>query len=401
MTGSRSSPFTSVRVAERRRWRTAVRVAVGVLVATVVLGALSGVFSVAYGATKLSGTAVAGLERSDGTVTNTLVVVVPTAGAEADGIALVQTAEARDRPAVLVLPTNLRVAVLGEGTRPLAAYHGDGAIPLLVDAVSEYTDLPLHHYVEIRTDALAEAVDRLGGVPECPAAPVEVCPTLVGAQVAERFAPPAEGAVSGPDRVLAIASVLDAVAAAAREVNPVLSPLTTRRLVDGLAAAVRTDVGLGPLPARRVAELVGPAPDVRVVPGLVDGGLVSAEPEQTAVLLQALADVTPWPDGAGTEAPRAPQPSEVRVRVLNGTGQAGAASSVARILEAAGFEVVETGNADPFDPNAITTVQHGPGAGLLAQLVVEALGVGVAEERGEAPQGAEVVVVVGTDGPDR
>jgi hypothetical protein len=401
VTGHRPPPFTSVRFAERRRWRTAVRVGVLVVVLAVLGTAAAGLFSVVYAVTRIDGTAVAGLERSDGTATNVLVVLVSEEGAEADGIAVVQVAETRPAPAVLVLPTRLRVTLLGEGTRPLVDHHTQGGIPLLVDAVSEYTGLELQHYVEVDVAALAAGVDRLGGVPECPEPPTEVCPTLVGAEVLERLAAPADGAVSGPERVQAVVSVLSAVAAAADGTNPVLSPITTKRLVDGVVASVRSDADLGPLPARRIARFAGVEPEVRVVPGIVVDGLVSAEPEQTAALLQSLVEVAPWPEGAGVEAPRAPQPSEVRVRVLNGIGRAGIASATADALEQAGFEVVETGNAEPFDPNALTSIQHGPGAAPLAELVAEALGFGMLEEIDEAPTGAEIVVVVGTDGPGR
>jgi polyisoprenyl-teichoic acid--peptidoglycan teichoic acid transferase len=388
VTGHRPPPFTSVRFAERRRWRTAVRVGVLVVVLAVLGTAAAGLFSVVYAVTRIDGTAVAGLERSDGTATNVLVVLVSEEGAEADGIAVVQVAETRPAPAVLVLPTRLRVTLLGEGTRPLVDHHTQGGIPLLVDAVSEYTGLELQHYVEVDVAALAAGVDRLGGVPECPEPPTEVCPTLVGAEVLERLAAPADGAVSGPERVQAVVSVLSAVAAAADGTNPVLSPITTKRLVDGVVASVRSDADLGPLPARRIARFAGVEPEVRVVPGIVVDGLVSAEPEQTAALLQSLVEVAPWP-------------SEVRVRVLNGIGRAGIASATADALEQAGFEVVETGNAEPFDPNALTSIQHGPGAAPLAELVAEALGFGMLEEIDEAPTGAEIVVVVGTDGPGR
>jgi LCP family protein required for cell wall assembly len=66
------------------------------------------------------------------------------------------------------------------------------------------------------------------------------------------------------------------------------------------------------------------------------------------------------PTATPTGPPLKTPPERVYVRVLNGTGIGGEAARVANELEAAGFNVVEVGNADRTDYTT-TEVRHDPG----------------------------------------
>jgi hypothetical protein len=61
-------------------------------------------------------------------------------------------------------------------------------------------------------------------------------------------------------------------------------------------------------------------------------------------------------------------PSQIRVRVLNGAGIAGLASSVGELLAGRGFEVAEVGNAELEDTSVVL---YPPGTRAAADLVAE------------------------------
>ena len=70
-----------------------------------------------------------------------------------------------------------------------------------------------------------------------------------------------------------------------------------------------------------------------------------------AVLVVALAGSWVWTQFFHQDGPRTHGPAErvIRVQVLNGSGESGAASKAAAHLRAGGFHVVEVRNADRFD----------------------------------------------------
>jgi hypothetical protein len=89
-------------------------------------------------------------------------------------------------------------------------------------------------------------------------------------------------------------------------------------------------------------------------------------------------------------------PSQVKVKVLNGSGVNGQAKTTLDALVAAGFrQVGAPGNADRSD-YPVTEVRYAKGAQHKAQLVAAYLGVGTLRGRRNAPS-ADVTVVLGRD----
>ena len=84
-----------------------------------------------------------------------------------------------------------------------------------------------------------------------------------------------------------------------------------------------------------------------------------------------------------------------KVEVQNGNGVTGAASAVADVLTAAGWNVVGTGNSGRED-YATTLVISRPNYLTQAEAVVAELGYGRAEV-GPVPKSVHVVVIVGAD----
>lgn len=115
---------------------------------------------------------------------------------------------------------------------------------------------------------------------------------------------------------------------------------------------------------------------VVVLVGMVIGGFfvyqnamkeASEAPEIEVTEQTPVVEATPAPEST-PEASQAAQPaadtvdlSELSVEVLNGSGTPGLAGKVANLLEDAGFDSIDTGNADSFDFEE-TVIQVKPGA---------------------------------------
>jgi LCP family protein required for cell wall assembly len=85
-------------------------------------------------------------------------------GERADAVMLVGLHPARRRVQVLSLPRELQVEVAGLGPGRLASALTYGGAAGLVEAVRRLTGLPVHHYLQLDFEALAVAVDAVGGV---------------------------------------------------------------------------------------------------------------------------------------------------------------------------------------------------------------------------------------------
>ena len=90
------------------------------------------------------------------------------------------------------------------------------------------------------------------------------------------------------------------------------------------------------------------------------------------------------------------KPSDVRVRVLNGSGTAGLAARVSGDLRSQEFNVVDNGNADNFN-YARSIVRHRPEALAKAQLLQRSLISGAQLVTDATLQGVDMALVVGRD----
>lgn len=101
------------------------------------------------------------------------------------------------------------------------------------------------------------------------------------------------------------------------------------------------------------------------------------------------------PDEAPPSTPAPVAPSEVQVEVYNGSGVAGLATQTETALEAAGFPVTATGNADRSDYER-TTIRHAAGDEALAGTLAAQIPGAVTEVSEDATAGT-VQLVLGTD----
>jgi LytR cell envelope-related transcriptional attenuator len=91
-----------------------------------------------------------------------------------------------------------------------------------------------------------------------------------------------------------------------------------------------------------------------------------------------------------------PAPSEVRVKVLNGSGRAGLAQTVSQQLGDAGFVKAGTGN-DERGRVAVTEIRHAPGAEAKGRALLPYIGTSVRLVGDPALKNTDVAVVLGSD----
>ena len=332
-------------------------------------------------------------------------------GQRADVVILVQVLPGKGAVQMLSIPRDTKVTVGGTTNRINAFFNeGPGQI---VGAVSEFAQLPIHHYLQVDFAGFAGMVDAVGGIEMT-------------------FPYPARDRKSKLD-VAAGTRVLDGRTALAlarsrnyqefrngewvyvdatdfgrtRRQQEVLMALLTQidrpssldgftSLVDSLGRFVTADDALGEDEIIQLAwEMRSLRPedfDALTLPADIseEGGVsyvVAREPEagQALAAFRAGEPLTAAVEGKG------------RVEVQNGSGVTGAASQLADRLRAGGWEVVAATNSGRED--YATTVVVAQARHLSqAEAVVAFLGYGRVQQ-GAVPQGADLVVIVGADAP--
>jgi len=342
-------------------------------------------------------------------------------GNRSDTIMVLHVYPGGSRSLLVSFPRDLWVDVPGHGKAKINSAFNDGP-QKVIDTIQQNFDVPIHHYVEVNFETFREIVDAIGTVPvyfPAPArdgltglnVPTFGCAQLDGptalAFVRSRHLEvldPATNRWRTPDPVPDIARVarqqaflrvLGSVAMDAALSNPFSAPDIINGAVDklkldsgfgrgdlfSLVAAFRGDPGSGAL-----ETVTLPWTD-----GTEDGQAVlfPKEPEADQ-LLARLRDFTEPPPVA--EAPASP--SDVSVRVLNGSGVDGAASRALKAIKTAGFEGVGTGNSDRH--LGASEIRYASGNEGAAQLVAAYIGGDSKLVADDSVSGADVVLVIGT-----
>lgn len=316
------------------------------------------------------------------------------AGGRTDTVMLVQLDPANDHAAMLSFPRDLLVTRCdGSRGRINAAYgigeqSGVGGGACLVETVSDLTDIPIHHYVEVNFAGFIDVVNVLGGVTMYIEEPLRDryagldletgCQQLDGTQAL------------GFVRARHIDNDFGRMARQHRFIRELMSELTSAgtllnvprlfSLVDAIGKTVETDQHLSLGDMRRIAfnlrTLTGEQLDTRTVPAVprrIDGQAYAvAKEEEAEALFQAFREGTRAPGELGREPLEGVQADDVPPLILlNGAGIDGLAAQAAEALEARGFTVAETDNAEHFDYER-TQVVHPPERMEEAELVAEA-----------------------------
>lgn len=286
------------------------------------------------------------------------------------------------RAAMLAFPRDLWVERCDGSSGRINAAEVIGGPSCLVRTVQDLSGIEVHHYLRVTFGGFVDLVDAVGGVELCLEEPIQDDDAKIdlpaGCQRLD-----GEDAL-GYVRVRKIDDDFQRiqrqqrfVQALAREVATASTLLNPVRLV-GLAQeagdTVMIDEGAGVRSLARIAwggtALASGSAPAFTVPGdprTTEGGAwVLDERVQEAEALYAS-----FRDGSVLRADDEDvqlDPSQVRVRVLNGAGIAGLASSIGELLDGRGFDVVEVSNADLEDASVVL---HPPGARAAAELVAE------------------------------
>lgn len=338
-------------------------------------------------------------------------------GGRTDTIMLLQLDPAREHAAVLSFPRDLLVTRCdGSNGRINAAYaigesRGTGGAACLVDTVTEFTGIRINHYVEVNFAGFIDVVDVLGGVTmyiEEPGlrdryAGLDLdagCQALDGTQAL------------GFVRARKIDNDFGRMARQQRFVRELVSEITGAgtllnvprlfAIVDAAGRAVETDQELSIGVMRRLAfslrNLSTDRLDTRVVPAVprsINGAaMVVAKEDEAEELFAAFREGSVAREDLGRDEPQEVDVTDVPpLTVLNGAGAAGIAAVAAEELEALGFTVDETGNADRFGFSRVRVI-HPRDLREEAEVVAAAFDDAVLEVGGvDEP----FTVVIGTD----
>ena len=338
-----------------------------------------------------------------------------------DSVILVRIDPDADRVAMLSIPRDLWVPIAGKGwSERVNAARGIGGAGTLIETVSEYLGVPIHHYVEINFAGFLRIVDAVGGVP------VEIAQTIrddsLGLRIEET------GVVTlDPDTALAYVRTRRPLTVAEGG-NPANDDDWVRlgvwndlernqRQQEFMVATLKRAVEKGirnPFALRRVANelLDDDNPSITLDDRITVGQLVdlgdefrSFQVDQIERYKLPVVDATI--DGKqvlllveGEAEPvlgffQAGSLAGVRVRVLNGT-RSGTVAWVEDSLEWAGFSVVGRGNADRFDVVA-TVVRHTVATEAKAEMLARYVEPAPLLELVAEINGADVELVVGAD----
>ncbi|MCF3965409.1 LCP family protein [Streptomyces fuscigenes] len=364
-----------------------------------------------------------------------------TAGHNADVDMVVHISADRSNATVMSIPRDTMTTVPAcqgtDGAPSTPGYQGQINSALQygpacqVRAVNHLTGIPIDHFVMLDFSGVVKMSDAVGGVSVCVSDNVydtyshlklaKGQHTLKG-DAALEFVRTRHGLGDGSDlgRTYAQHIFLSAMIRKLKSAGTLSDPTKVYSLADSATKAMTVDTGLD-----SIAKLIGLADDLNKVPTkhltftTMQTGASPTDPNRVvpaagaSALFRAIADDKSLtaPDGGKTAAGGKPSggaepaskpsasasvpPSQVSVRVENGTGTPGRAAAVASSLTGQGFATGSSGNAGT--PQASTSLAYGPGQKAAAQTAAAALGLPSSHLTSSAATG--LVLTIGSDWP--
>jgi LCP family protein required for cell wall assembly len=266
----------------------------------------------------------------------------------------------------------------GTVTGRINTAFAEGGAGCAIKAVEHLTGVFIDHYVVVDFKGFKAVVTALGGVQVCLTTAVDDSKShlklsagthVLDGDQALAFARVRHGIGDGSDisRIGRQQDFLGSMIRAITDKGLLTQPLKLNSVLSAVADSLTTDPQLGDINydfdlAKSLATLPPAGISFVTVPWTLnsDGATVSWNKSKAKPLWEAMKNDTPYGKLASTTTPAGDKPltvapSAIRVKVLNGTGTAGAARAAAAQLTAAGFDVVSTGNA-PTTVTASTIV---------------------------------------------
>lgn len=313
-------------------------------------------------------------------------------GKRSDTIMILHVDPDQEKAAILSIPRDLYVPIPGTGgsDRINTAFSAGGAQGL-VAAVEAALDIPINHYVEVDFVGFREIVDAVGGVDIYLPAPVrdessgldipkDGCVRLDGDQglafVRSRNFETFESGRWQVDPSADLGRIQRQQDFMRRMMRKAVSsgltnPVKLNRLINIGVRQVTLDSEMSTSDIGRLARRFR-----SLDPETVDMITLPTRPvtrNGASVLVVQQEEAQRYIDRLNGKAPPDPaslgvQPADVRVRILNGSGTDGVAGEASGMLQRAGFNVADRGDADRYDYTR-TVIRHAPGQRAKAQLL--------------------------------
>jgi LCP family protein required for cell wall assembly len=307
-------------------------------------------------------------------------------GARSDTTVLLHLSEGRRKAVLVSIPRDSWIRLPscqqenGEKTQP---YHERfnaaftiGGTACTIKTVERLTDVYIDHYVVIDFAGFERMIDAMGGVEVCVEEAVNdrksglrlpAGRSQVGGKQALAFARTRYGLGDGSDlsRIERQQALMSAMIRKAKSSELLLNPRRLYGFLDAATKSITTDPGLGSLNEMRKLAMSVKGLETGQVRFVTVPNMLNPDDPATVVwtraadaLWEAIRTDSPLPGDPATKPEKPEQNasakptvkrSEVRVTVLNGSGEPGVAGEAADDLTRAGFEVVGVGNADSFD----------------------------------------------------
>jgi LCP family protein required for cell wall assembly len=293
-----------------------------------------------------------------------------------------------------------------------AAKQAAGA-QLLIKTISSLTGLRIDHYAEVDLLGFFKLSSVVGGVQ------VNLCNAVkddfsgvdlpagvqtISGEQALAFVRQRHGLPRGDfDRIIRQQTFIAAMINKMLSDNVLLDLGKQRQLVQAAADALTVDQSLNLLGLAQQMQSVTPGSiDFQTVPYIgtdrddQDRSIIRLQDADT--LHRFFAELSATPAQAATpstEAPAPVAPADVTVEVFNGSGTSGLAGTAASALEAAGYQVSGTGNADSMGYTT-TEIRYAGGDEGLAATLAAAIPGAVSKQVDDATSGT-VQLVLGSD----
>jgi LCP family protein required for cell wall assembly len=350
-------------------------------------------------------------------------------GGQRADVIIIARVEPKARRGILVsIPRDTLVKLPGYKGQVLINQSFEQGPQGVINAIKSNFGVPIHHYAQIDFDGFRKMVDAIGGVRMYVPAPsrdrpndpknrgtgldikTAGCQTFNGetalAWVRSRYFQYYEAGrwrsdpTSDIGRISRQQDFIRRLMAQAIE-KGAFNPLKANRLADAAMANLTVDSTFEVKDGLRMVQAfrpVGPAGIEMVALPTKPVGVhlaVSNDAQPVLARLRGEADPSAVGEASGSKAPKV-NPSEVKVRVLNGTGAPGAAGDAASDLGAAGFGPGGLGDADTFG-YAKTEIRYGPNGQPRAALLARYLG-GVGKLVADSSiRSTDLVLVIGAD----
>ena len=354
-------------------------------------------------------------------------------GQRSDTVMILHIDPGSQKAAIVSVPRDLYVPIAGTNfSDRVNAAFALGGPDQLIATVQQALRITIHHYVQVDFVGFKDIVDTVGGVTMY--IPYQVRDTVIGltlplgckeldgqqglSWVRSRnmeFLINGTWQADGRGDLGRIERQQDFIRRMMKKAlnAGVTNPIQLNRLIGIGVKDVTFDSGLSTKDLTALGRRFSSLDADKVVlgtlptsPADIDGKSVlklqTAQAQPMIDLLNGRISVDGTPTtvaGAGAAPPTAPpstvKASDVRVRVLNGVGTAGAATKAATTLTGAGYVVVEKGDAPALA--AKTSITHGPGQAAKAQLLQGALLTPAIVREDATLRSADVNLVLGAD----